>query len=221
MSDYPRASQTVPTLNLSTAKDPGYPDAESSTPPPQMTGASEMARFRELLLGQDLREVERRLRALEAQQAESLERLRVEQQAHFEEVESLMRGELARLSRAQRRDREERSASVQQLSERLEALAKQLMQALNKGLESAKGELSSETRARESALLAQASALESALDARLQSLETELEQEREHLRQVKADRDELSRLFSEVAQRLNRQLELPPPERIANSPGLF
>ncbi len=213
MSDYPRASQAVSTANLSPAEERESTDAKPSTAPHQRSGASEMARFRQLLLGDQLNEMERRLRAVEAQQAEVLERLRTEQQAQLEQLESLMRGELTRLSRAQRRDREERSASVQRLSERLEGLevlAKELMQALNKGLESIKGELATETSARERALLAQARALESALDERLQALETELEQEHEHLQQVKADRDELSRLFSEVAQRLRR-----PPEPTA------
>lgn len=207
MSDYARGSQAASTANLRPAEARESAHADSSTAPYPLSDGSEMARFRQLLLGDQLSEMERRLRALEAHQAEVLERLRTEQQTQLEQLESLMRGELARLSRAQRRDREERSASVQQLSERLErleGLATELMQALNKGLESLKGDLTNETAARQTALLAQARRLESALDERLQALESELEHERQHLRQVKADRDELSRLFDEVAQRLSR-----------------
>lgn len=219
MSHYPRSYGSLPTARLSVVDDradtgaerPAQVGAERAQPLHRDPGASEMEQLRELLLGDQRREVERRLRELEAQQGETLERLRAEQQEHFEQVESLLRGELARLSRAQRRDREERGVSVQQLSERLDGLAKTLTQAINSGLESVRDGLAGESCAREAALLKQTSALESMIERRIQALESELQQERERLRQMKADRDELLDLFSEVAQRLNRQLELPAP----------
>jgi len=209
MSQSLRRSPGTPGVSLSVVD--GRDQASSDSPLPQQSNgeSSDMARFRELLFGNDLRDYERRLAALEEQQTAALEQLRAEQQARFDQIESLLRSELTRLSRAQRRDREERSSSVQQLSDRLDRLAQELTQALGAHVAALSDGLAEESRARESALLDQAGSLQAALDARVKVLESELNEERARLQQVKADRDELAQLFGEVAQRLNRQLELP------------
>jgi DNA anti-recombination protein RmuC len=182
-----------------------------ATAAPSVDSGNELSRFRQLLFGDELREHERRLQALERRQQEALERARAEQQQHFDQLESLFRAELARLGRAQRRDREERARQVQQLTDRLDALARDLTQALGARIDALHDGLAGEARERENALLAQAGELRTAFDAQVRSLESELEQAGDRLQQVKADRDELARLFGEVAQRLNRQLELPAP----------
>jgi hypothetical protein len=172
---------------------------------------TELTQFRQLLFGDQLEDVERRLDRLEGAQVQAFERLQADQRARFDQLESLLRAELARVSRAQRRDREERSAANQQLSERLELLAGGLTQALASGIDGVRTEMAGAARQREDALAAQRAELQQAFDERASALETELEQARERLARVMADRDELSRLFGEVSRRLDGQLDAPEP----------
>ena len=57
--------------------------------------------------------------------------------------------------------------------------------------------------------MAQTTELSDAFDARIRALEALLQQERDRLQDVKPSRDELAQLFTEVALRLNRELEMP------------
>lgn len=172
---------------------------------------SELSRFRQLLFGEVLAEYGERIKSLETRQTDELSRLSSEQRDRFDQLEDLLRGELGRLGLAQRRDREERGLAIQQLSDQLETLSTELMKTLGARIDQVREGLLREAREREAALAAEAAELRAAFDGRVAALEQELQQERDRLREAQRDRDELSRLFAEVSQRLDRQSQLPRP----------
>jgi len=173
------------------------------------TAESNMAQLRQLLFGSQMREYDQRFNDLAERQANGLARLRDEQRARVEQLDALVRGELDRLSGELRLEREERLSATRRLVDQLETLQRELASDLGARIDALTAAVADECKNRELGLLAQATELSEAFDVRLRALETLLQQERDRLQGVKPSRDELAQLFTEIALRLNPELEKP------------
>jgi hypothetical protein len=185
-------------LDGTTANDdaaPGQPGA----------GDGNMEQLRALLFGSQMRDYERRLRALDERLGAEVARLDDEQLARGDEVSAFARSELARLSAELRAEREARTAAQEQTADALEALRGDL----GARLDALGAALRDEAGNRDAALLAQADALRETLDTRLAEVEQRLRADGERLQDEKTGRDELARLFTELSSRLHRAPDLP------------
>jgi hypothetical protein len=184
---------------------PGPVSGSAPDPTPDPKPDPKMDQLRSLLFGSQMRDYDRRLKELGERLDSDLLRLRDEQRARTERLEGLVRVELERLAGEIRRVREERIAAYRETIERIESLDRDL----GGRLEGLASTLAAETRAREGALLAQSGELLDALDGRARALDESLRRERDRLQDEKTNRDELAALFTELALRLNRELDLP------------
>ncbi|ESQ12271.1 MAG TPA: hypothetical protein DDY14_02250 [Chromatiaceae bacterium] len=170
---------------------------------------AKMAQLRQLLFGSQLREYDRRLQELSERQSLESARLRDEQRVRFDKLDAFVRGELERLSGTLHRQREERVTATRQLTERIETLAAELARDFGERIDSLDVALTSECSQRQAAMLALSAEQSDALESRARALEEQLFAERDRLQDAKTNRDELAQLFSELALRLNRELDLP------------
>lgn len=165
----------------------------------QPSSDSHMEQLRHLLFGEQMREYRARFDELDERLSAEIGRLRDGQQARDDALGALIRGEIQRLGDAQQRDRDARHAADQEMLDRLEALSRDL----GARLEALQAALADETEAREAALASKASELTDALDERIRGLDSLLREERDRLQGEKTGREELARLFGELAARLD------------------
>lgn len=189
---------------------PSDPADDAAIASAQGNGADgNMAQLRQLLFGSQMREYDERFKDLAERQSTELTRLRDEQQAHVEQLDAFVRGELDRLTDELRLEREERLSAAQQLADQFETLHRDLARDSGARIDALTAALADESRNREAGLIAQATELSDALDARVRAVEAVLQQERDRLQDVKPSRDELAQLFTELALRLNPESEKP------------
>lgn len=175
--------------------------AEQEAPDPGME------KVRTLLFGAQMREYDRRFAELSKRMDGELERLREEQGARIARLEAFVRGGLERLTTQHHQERQERIAAHQALSDRLEGLEREL----GRRIEALDARLCGELLEIRGALQGHADEHADALHRTHRSLSEALEKECLRLQEEKTGRDELAQFFSELALRLNRELELPRP----------
>jgi hypothetical protein len=179
--------------------------------PPAQTGALEgtdkMEKIRALLFGSQMREYDRRLVELGERLRGESERLREEQATRLGKLDAYVRGELERLSERLQQERQERLKAEEALAEPLGVAQRELIARLE-GIEERLGKEGRDLRGR---IERQAAEQIEAVQRSRRELGEVIEAQGERLQDQKTGRDELAALFTEVALRLNRELELPQP----------
>ncbi|MCF7992650.1 MAG: hypothetical protein K9M02_19580 [Thiohalocapsa sp.] len=177
-------------------------DAAPTIDPPQPTPESHMEQLRHLLFGEQMREFRARFDELDERLSAELGRAREEQQASADALGALIRGEIQRLGDEQQREHEARQAANQSVLDQVQALSRDL----GARLDALQAALSDESEAREASLASTASELTEAMDERIRALDGMLREEGDRLQEQKTGRDELARLFGELAARLDPDL---------------
>lgn len=177
------------------------PPAGSPAAPPDAS----MDKVRSLLFGSQMRDYERRLAELSDRLASEAARLSEEQSARLAKLDTFLRSELERLTNQDRQERQERAAAIEDLAGRLTALQRDLSTRIS----DLDGRVSQEALDLRGALREQAAEQAEALLRTRQELTAGLERERARLHDEKTSRDELAQLFTELALRLNRDMDLP------------
>lgn len=165
-------------------------------------------KIREIIFGGQMRDYDRRFDKLEDRVLKDLDNLRRDHEERFVALDKLMRAELSRLGERLSKEREERLATDK-------AVGRDLQDA-EEGLRAALSDLSDRADKEASQLREELSEQDLGLREVIRQLRDELsaalESESSRLADDKLSRSAMADLLTEVALRLNHQLDLPDGE---------
>jgi DNA anti-recombination protein RmuC len=187
------------------------PDAtadESRTP----ADAGNMDKIRDLLVGPQMRDHERKVARLEERLDRELAAMRDELKKGLGLFESFIKQEIETLSNRLRTEQSERKTAVKTLDDEAKAISERLQQASSQLDE----QLSASQRDLRQQLLEQQRRLSDEIRDRAADGAQALKREADELRLLKTDRAALAALFTEVAMRLNDEFDLPGAEHLRN-----
>ncbi|MEL7451127.1 MAG: hypothetical protein AAFN78_18075 [Pseudomonadota bacterium] len=162
-------------------------------------------KIRDILFGGQMRDYDRRFEELDSRLAADVERLSKDLSSRMDNLESYIARELATLTERLTQEKTERSADREASQEEIRELAKQSTQALSALDE----QTASEARSIRAALLQQANEMSDMLREARDALAAETKKQSQSLEDRKVAREELAAMLSEVALRLNGELDLP------------
>ena len=171
---------------------------------PGQTEAGNMDKIRDLLVGPQMRDHERKVTRLEERLERELAAMRDELKQGLSLFETFIKQEVEALSKRLSAEQVDRRTAVQELADQDKAIAQRLQQAASQLDE----QLSASHRELRQALLEQQRKLSE--DIRDRSIEgaQALKREAEDLRRQKTDRAALAALLTEVAMKLNDDFDL-------------
>ena len=162
-------------------------------------------KIRDILFGGQMRDYDRRFAELDSRLAADVERLSKDLSARMDNLESYIARELATLTERLTQEKTERSADREASQEEIRELARQSTQQLSALDE----QTASEARSIRAALLQQANEMSDMLRDARDALAAETKKQSQSLEDRKVAREELAAMLSEVALRLNGELDLP------------
>ena len=187
-------------------------DSKSQTLVPEVTGANNLDKVRDILFGSQARDYEKRFARLEDRLTKESTDLKNEVKKRFDMLESYIKRELETLGERLRSEQNERhdannqlSGDLKQMSINFERRASQLDELLMR--------IQRELREQ---MLEQSKDLSDDIRQKHESLLQTLERESQDIRFEKTDRSALASMFTEIAMRLNNEFKLPPTGELKN-----
>jgi DNA anti-recombination protein RmuC len=174
--------------------------------------AGNMDKIRDLLVGPQMRDHERKVARLEERLDRELAAMRDELKKGLSLFESFIKQEIDTLSNRLRAEQGDRKTALKELDDEAKAINQRLQQAtaqLDEQLASSQRELRQQ-------LLEQQRRLSDDIRDRAIDGAQALKREADELRLLKTDRAALAALFTEVAMRLNDDFDLPGAEHLKN-----
>jgi vacuolar-type H+-ATPase subunit I/STV1 len=174
--------------------------ARAKPPAREALGTENISKVRDILVGPQLRETEKRLSRLEQRLTSEVTRIWGEATKRFDSVESYMRKDADAFSGQLAREQGDRAESLKEVSQKL--------QDANSAIQRLREELASVQRQIQQQLLDQATALRDESRQQNEAISAALDRAVEELRAEKTDRVALAALFAEVSARLTENLEI-------------
>jgi len=162
-------------------------------------------KIRDILFGGQMRDYDRRFAELDSRLAADVERLGKDLSTRMDNLEAYIARELGTLTERLAQEKSERTADRAASDEEIRELAKQSTQQLSALDEQA----SSEARSIRAALLQHSNEMAELLQEARDALAAETKKQSQSLEDRKVAREELAAMLSEVALRLNGELDLP------------
>ena len=162
-------------------------------------------KIREILFGGQMRDYQRRFDALEAGVASATDRLRSDLSNRIESLESFVRRELELLGERLASERRERGEEREKIASDLTDARTRVEQAIDRLDE----QTAQEARALRASLQEKAGELAELIQHSRDDFNAMLTRQANSLEDRKVGREDLAALLSEVALRLNRELDLP------------
>jgi len=168
-------------------------------------GEESVDRIRDILFGAQMRDYDKRFKNLESRLLKESEDLRNEVSTRFDALESFITKELGSLTERAKSEEGLRSEAVANLKTELGTVRSTLEKRISQ-LDSQSTEGARELRQQ---ILDQSKGLGSEIKRKSDQILERLKAEVDELRSVKTDRSTLAAMLTEVAMRLNEDLELP------------
>ncbi|MBD2354079.1 hypothetical protein H6G41_05490 [Tolypothrix sp. FACHB-123] len=160
-------------------------------------------RVRDILFGNQVREVEKRFGRLEERLAKELTNLRDETKKRLDYLETYIKKEVDSLTERLKNEQLERDAGVKALAED----HRNLSISLEKKIAQFDEQTTNSQRELREHLLNQSNSLQDDIRQKYEEIIALLERESQELRREKTDRSQLASLFSELAIRLNADVK--------------
>lgn len=160
-------------------------------------------RVRDILFGNQVREVEKRFARLEDRLVKELNNVRDETKKRLDYLELYIKKEVDSLTERLKNEQVDRDAGAKALAEE----QKNLTINLEKKFAQLDEQTSNSQRELREQILNQANSLQDDIRQKYQEILTLLERESQELRRDKADRSKLASLFTELAVRLNSDIK--------------
>ncbi|BAY30110.1 hypothetical protein NIES2107_19540 [Nostoc carneum NIES-2107] len=192
----------------SNSREPGQGGSISDINTPQSNGTNlselnSLDRVRDILFGNQVREVEKRFARLEDRLVKELNNVRDETKKRLDYLESYIKKEVDSLTERLKNEQIDRDAGAKALAEE----QKNLTINLEKKFAQLDEQTSNSQREIREQILNQANSLQDDIRQKYQEILTLLERESQELRRDKADRSKLASLFTELAVRLNSDIK--------------
>ncbi len=158
-------------------------------------------KVRDILFGNQMREVEKRFARLEERLINESVSLREETKKRLDTIENYLKQEVESLSERLKSEQGSRNEALQALTED----SKKITTALEKKLTQFDEQTSNSQREMREQILDQSKKLQDDIRQKYEEMLTLLQRESEELRNAKTDRSTLASLFSELAIRLSSQ----------------
>jgi hypothetical protein len=163
--------------------------------------SNSLAKVRDILVGHQMREVEKRFARLEERLARESADLREETRKRLDFLETYIKKEVESLAAGLKNEQGERDESLKRLVED----NKNMNVALEKKIAQLEGQTTNNQRELREQILNQSKNLQDDIRQKYDDILAVLQREFQELRMEKADRSSLASLFSELAIRLNSQ----------------
>ncbi|MBD2204198.1 hypothetical protein H6G33_26225 [Calothrix sp. FACHB-1219] len=160
-------------------------------------------RVRDILFGNQVREVDKRFARLEERLTKELTNLRDETKKRLDYLETYIKKEIDSLTERLKHEQLERDAGVKALAEE----HKNLTISLEKKITQLDEHTTNSQRELREHLLNQSNSLQDDIRQKYEEIIALLERESQELRREKTDRSQLASLFSELAIRLNNDVK--------------
>ncbi len=184
-----------------TAGEAGAAGAARAKPPARDgLGTENISKVRDILVGPQLRETEKRLTRLEQRLATEVSRIWGEATKRFDSVESYIKKDAEALSGQLAREQGDRADSLKEVSQKI--------QDANNNLQRLRDELATAQRQLQQQLLDQSKTLRDESRQQNDAISAALDRAVQELRSEKTDRVALAALFAEVSARLTENLEI-------------
>ncbi|NND61277.1 MAG: hypothetical protein HKN49_13515 [Gammaproteobacteria bacterium] len=162
-------------------------------------------KIREIIFGGQMRDYQRRFDAMESSITDMTERLRHDMSARMDGIEAFVRREIELLGERLVNERRERNEEREQLNADLVESRRRLEESLNRIDE----QYANEARSIRAALQEKGAELAQLIQGSRDDFNATLTRQANSLEERKISRDDLAGMLSEVAMRLNRELDLP------------
>jgi phage host-nuclease inhibitor protein Gam len=179
----------------------------------ELHSSGSLDKVRDILFGAQAREYEKRFTRLEERLSRESADLREDIRKRFDALADYFRGEIESLMHRVTTERDERTASANELSRQLHELAG----ALERRAAQLDDEMTRKHRDLRQQLLDQSRLLTDDMQRRHEEVSTALERAVRELRGDKVDRTALANFLTEVAMRLNNEFTLPGSEELGNA----
>jgi hypothetical protein len=168
-----------------------------------LSDLNSLDRVRDILFGNQVREVDKRFARLEERLAKELTNLRDETKKRLDYLETYIKKEVDSLTERLKNEQSERDAGVKALAED----HKNLAISLEKKFTQFDEQTANSQREMREHLLNQSNSLQDDIRQKYAEILALLERETQELRKEKTDRSQLASLFSELAIRLNADIK--------------
>lgn len=169
-------------------------------------GTENVGKIRDIIFGANMREYDERFARLDEQLNKEVKRLRDETDTRMDKFEDYVRDELGKLSDKLTAEKKERQEEEKGIGNDMSALEDRLTTAIG----DVDAQLAHDAQEIRENLREQAKELMNSMRQLQDDLSTALDKQSGVLRDAKVDRAALSDMFTEMAMRLNGELELPP-----------
>lgn len=176
-------------------------------------GSGSLDKVRDILFGAQAREYEKRFTRLEERLSREAADLREDIRKRFDALADYFRGEIESLTHRLMSERDERTASSNELARQLHELAG----AMERRVTQLDDEMNRKHRELRQQWLDQVRVLNDDIQRRHEDLSATLERAVHELRNEKVARTALANLLTEVAMRLNNEFTLPGSEELGNA----
>jgi DNA anti-recombination protein RmuC len=166
-----------------------------------LAGANSLDKVRDILFGNQLRDVEKKFARLEERLFKECVNLREENKKRLDNLESYIKQELESLSKQMKQEQGSHNETLQNLAEEKKKITTALENKLNQFDE----HVNTSQREMREQILNQSKNLHDDILQKYQEILEILRREAEELRHAKTDRSTLANLLSELAIRLNSQ----------------
>ncbi|OUL28721.1 hypothetical protein BV372_24590 [Nostoc sp. T09] len=188
----------------SNLREPGQGASIQDINKPQLNGTNlseinSLDKVRDILFGNQVREVEKRFARLEERLVKELNNVRDETKKRLDYLETYIKKEVDSLTERVKNEQLERDAGVKSLAEDQRNLAI----SLEKKIAQVDEQTTNSQRELREHLLNQSNSLQDDIRQKYEEILTLLERESQELRREKTDRSKLASLFTELAIRLN------------------
>lgn len=171
----------------------------------EQNGGENVDKIRDILFGEEMRVYERRFNELDQRLVREQQKLKDELCSRLTKFEGFMKKEIEKLTEKDKQEKKDRIEGIKGLKDNLQEVIKEL----NKSLDEVDETLSKECTELRQELHDLSQETDTNINAMGTRLQDALDIESSDIHKVKAGREELAELFTEIALRLNKDFKLP------------
>ena len=171
----------------------------------EQNGGENVDKIRDILFGEEMRVYERRFNELDQRLVREQQKLKDELSSRITKFEGFMKKEIEKLGEKDKQEKKDRIDAIKALKDNLQ----EVMKELNNSIDEVDETLSKECTELRQELHDLSQETDTNINAMGTRLQDALDIESSDLHKVKAGREELADLFTEIALRLNKDFKLP------------
>ena len=171
----------------------------------EQNGGENVDKIRDILFGEEMRVYERRFNELDQRLVREQQKLKDEINGRITKFETFLKKEIEKLSEKDKQEKKDRIDGIKNLKDNLQEVIKEL----NKSIDEVDETLSKECTELRQEIHDLSQETDTSINNMGTRLQDAIDMEGGDLHKVKAGREELAELFTELALRLNKDFKLP------------